>query len=68
MNEMVENLRDALIADVIIGIEKMDREDLIRELICFKAEPLERMSSKELFALRRQQVEDSLRKHGCYDE
>lgn len=63
----IEDLRDALIADVILGIEAMSHEDLVRELVHIKTSPLESMTSKQLFLFRRKQVEDSLKKYGCED-
>ncbi|HEY4511643.1 MAG TPA: hypothetical protein VJH55_02270 [Candidatus Paceibacterota bacterium] len=63
----IEDLRDALIADVIAGVEAMSPEDMARELIHLKTTPLETMASSELLAFRREQIESDMKKYGYED-
>jgi hypothetical protein len=47
MND-VESLREAYIADEIIRLENLSRQELLQELIDLNAERLESLSFKEL--------------------
>ncbi len=60
----IEDLRDTVIADEIISIESMNFSDLVRELILFRVEPIETMNGRELWAFRKKQVENKLKKYG----
>ncbi|GEM_PF-4711078 len=53
-----EDFRDAIIADIINKVENMNRNELTRELINLKTEPVLSMTSSQLLAFRRKQVEN----------
>ena len=54
-----EDFRDAIIADIIIEVESMSREQIVRELINEKTKPVLSMTSSQLLAFRRKQVENN---------
>jgi len=53
-----EDFRDAIIADIIVEVESMSREEIVRELINVKTNPVLSMTSSQLLAFRREQVEN----------
>ena len=51
-----EDFRDAIIADIIVEVESMSHEQIVRELINEKTKPILSMTSSQLLAFRREQV------------
>ncbi|KKR50311.1 MAG: hypothetical protein UT84_C0012G0014 [Candidatus Curtissbacteria bacterium GW2011_GWA1_40_16] len=52
-----EDFRDAIIADIIIEIESMSHDLIVRELINLKTNSVLSMTSSQLMAFRKKQVE-----------
>lgn len=57
MND-IESLRDYLLADMIIKIQSLSKEALIRELVELKSKEIESASPDEILRLCRQNKND----------
>jgi hypothetical protein len=63
----IEDFREAIIADTINKIQSMSKEELVRELINFKACAIEKMTCSQLIDFRKSQVKELAHQYGIQE-